>query len=78
MVCFDFEVKKYAYKGEMQALAHFWISKTKTKTKTLTSQKRPELFFVIITELQPMRVLDFDAAAEEKLSYAAKSCGNFT
>jgi len=76
VVCFDFEIKKYAYKDEMQALAHFWISKI--KTKTLNSQKRPEIFFLIITELQPMRILDFDAAAEEKLSYAAKSCGNFT
>ena len=51
----------------MQALAHFWIS----KTRTLNSQKRPELFFSTIAELQPMRILDFDATAEEKLSYPA-------
>ena len=58
----------------MQALTHFWIS----KTKTLNSQKRPELFFKTIAELQPMRILDFDAAAEEKLSYAAKNRGKIT
>ena len=71
---FDFEIKKHAYKGEMQALTHFWIS----KTKTLNSQKRPELFFSTIAELQPMRILDFNAATEEKLSYAAKNRGKFT
>ena len=74
MACFDFEIKKHAYKGEMQALTHFWIS----KTKTLNSQKRPELFFSTIAELQPMRMLDFNATAEEKLSYAAKNRGKFT
>ena len=58
----------------MQALAHFWIS----KTRTLNSQKRPELFFSTIAELQPMRILDFNAAAEEKLSYAAKNRAKFT
>ena len=58
----------------MQALTHFWIS----KTKTLNSQKRPELFFSTIAELQPMRILDFNAATEEKLSYAAKNRGKFT
>ena len=68
MVCFGFEIKKHAHKGEMQALTYFWMS----KTKTLNSQKRPELFFSTIAEFQPMHILDFDAAAEEKLSYAAK------
>ena len=58
----------------MQALTHFWIS----KIKILNSQKRPELFFSTIAELQPMRILDFDAAAEEKLSYATTKRGNFT
>ena len=74
MTCFDFEIKKDAYIGEMQAITHFWIS----KTNTLNSHKRPELFFSTIAELQPMRILDFDAAAEEKLSYAAKTRGIFT
>ena len=58
----------------MQALTHFWIP----KTKTLNSQKRPELFFSTIAELQPMRILDFNSASEEKLNYAAKNCGKFT
>ena len=58
----------------MKALTRFWIS----KTKTLNSQKRPELFFSTIVELQPIRILYFNAAAEEKLSYAAKTCGKFT
>ena len=74
MACFDFEIKKHAYKGEMQALTHFWIS----KTKTLSSQKRPELFFSTIAGLQLMRILDFNAVADEKLSYAAKNRGKFT
>ena len=46
----------------------FWIS----KTKALNSQRWPKLFFSTIAELQPICILDFDAAAEEKLSYAAK------
>ena len=46
----------------MQALTHFWIS----KTKILNSQKRPELFFSTIAELQTMRILEFDTAAEDK------------
>ena len=58
----------------MQALTHFWI----TKTKTLNSHKRPELFFSTIAELQPMRILDFNATAEEKLRYAAKKRAKFT
>ena len=58
----------------MKALTRFWIS----KTKILSSQKRPELFFSAIAELQPMCILDFDAAAEEKISYVAKKRGNFT
>ena len=62
MACFDFEIKKHAHKDEMQALPNFWIS----KTKTLNSQKRSELFFSIVAEFQPMRILEFDAAAEEK------------
>ena len=74
MACFDFEIEKHAYKGEMQALTHFWI----TKTKTLISHRRPELFFSTVAELQPMCILDFDAAAEEKISYVAKKRGNFT
>ena len=68
------KLKKHAYKGEIQSLTHFWIS----KTKTLKSQKRPELFFSTIAEVQPMCILDFDAAAEEKISYVAKKRGNFT
>ena len=48
----------------MQALTHFGIS----KTKTLNSQKRLELFFSTIVELQPMRILNFDAAVEESRS----------
>ena len=71
---FRFEIKKHAYKGEMQALTHFWIS----KTKTLNSQNRPELFFSTIAELQAMHILDFNTAAEEKLRYAAKTRGKFT
>ena len=51
----------------MQAITHFWIS----KTNTLNSHKRPELFFSTIAELQPMRILDFNTAAEKKLSYVA-------
>ena len=74
MACFDFEILKHAHKDEMQALTHFWIS----KTKTLNSQKRPELFFSTITELKSMRILEFDAVAEETLSYAAQNHGNFT
>ena len=58
----------------MQTLTHFWMS----KTKPLNSQKRPELFFSTIAELQPMRMLDFNAIAEEKLSYAAKTRAKFT
>ena len=68
------KLKKHAYKGEIQSLTHFWIS----KTKTLNSQKRPELFFKTIAELQPMRILDFDAVAKEKLSSAAKNSGKIT
>ena len=74
MARFDFEIKKDAHVGDIQALTHFWIS----KTKTLNSQKRLEIFFSTITELQPMHLLDFDATTEEKLSYAAKNRGNFT
>ena len=74
MACFDFEIEKHVYKGEMQVLTHFWI----TKTTTLNLHRRPELFFSTIAELQPMRILDSDAAAEEKLSYAAKNQAKFT
>ena len=73
MACFDFEIEKHAYKGEMQALTHF---KT-TKTTTLNLHRRPELFFSTIAELQPVRILNFGVAAEEKLSYAAKNRGKF-
>ena len=65
---------KSEHKGKVQTLTHFLIS----KTKTMNSQKRPKLFFSTIAELQPMRVLDFDATAEDKLSYVAKKRGNFT
>ena len=61
VACFDFEIEKHAYKGEMQALTHFWI----TKTTTLNLHRRPELFFSTIAELQPMRILNFGVAAEE-------------
>ena len=53
VACFEFKIEKHAYKGEMQALTHFWI----TKTKTLNLHRRPELFVSTITELQLMRIL---------------------
>ena len=37
VACFDFEIEKHAYKGEMQALTHSWI----TKTKTMHLHKQP-------------------------------------
>ena len=46
--------------------------------ETLTSYNSQELSFSTTTELQPMRIVDFNASAEEKLSYTAINQLNFT